>query len=45
MDYHQYLLLFNRELMNIDLKGGDYNANGFNIGQYVSDKEQKPGCC
>ncbi|XP_066914270.1 ras-related protein Rab-26-like isoform X2 [Clytia hemisphaerica] len=33
-----------RELMNIEARGKEHNGK-FNIGQYVSEKEQKPGCC
>lgn len=32
--------------MNIEGRGNSKEQNGrFNIGQYVSEKEQKPGCC
>ena len=40
---------FFRELMNIESEGkgagSSSNNNRFNIGQYVSEKEQRPGCC
>ncbi|XP_057311306.1 ras-related protein Rab-26-like isoform X2 [Hydractinia symbiolongicarpus] len=32
-----------RELMHLEVKGTEHGR--FNIGQYVSEKEQKPGCC
>ena len=35
--------------MNIESEGkgagSSSNNNRFNIGQYVSEKEQRPGCC
>ena len=35
--------------MNIETEGkgvgSSSNNNRFNIGQYVSEKEERPGCC
>jgi hypothetical protein len=30
--------------MNIEARGKEHTGK-FDIGQYVSEKEQKPGCC